>query len=66
MSDAETVVRTLLGEAGLPASDEEIDTLAAAYPAFKRGSESLYAGAEARYESPALHFEVSPVFGDWG
>jgi hypothetical protein len=66
MSDAETVVRTLLGEARLPASEEEIATLAAAYPAFKQGIESLYAVADARYESPALHFEVSPVFGDWG
>ena len=66
MSDAETVVRMLLGEAGLPASEAEIATLAAAYPAFKAGIESLYAVAEARYESPALHFEVSPVFSDWG
>jgi hypothetical protein len=66
MSDAETVVRTLLGEARLPASDEEIATLAAVYPDFKAGVEMLYAVAEARYESPGLHFEVSPVFGDWG
>jgi hypothetical protein len=66
MSDAETVVRTLLGEAGLPASESEIATLAAAYPALKAGVETLYAVAEARYESPALHFEVSPVFSDWG
>ena len=66
MSDAETAVTTLLREAGLPASAEEIAALAAAYPAFKQGIESLYAVADARYESPALHFEVSPVFGDWG
>ena len=39
MSDAETAVTTLLREAGLPASAEEIAALAAAYPAFKQGIE---------------------------
>lgn len=66
MNDAETVVRTMLGEAGLPASEEEIATLVKAYPRFKAGIEALYAVADARYEAPALTFKANPTFADWG
>ena len=65
MSDPETVVRTMLGEAGLPASEEEIEALVKAYPAHKAGIESLYAVAEAKYESPCLTFNPNPTFADW-
>jgi hypothetical protein len=66
VSDADTVVRTMLAEAGLPAGEDEIEALVRAYPAFKAGIESLYAVEAARYESPALHFDPAPVFADWG
>lgn len=66
MTDAETTVRTMLDAAGLPASEEEIEGLVRAYPDFKAGIESLYAVTDARYESPAMHFDPDPTFEDWG
>jgi aspartyl-tRNA(Asn)/glutamyl-tRNA(Gln) amidotransferase subunit A len=64
-SESEVAVRTLLKAAGLSPSEDEIATLIAAYPAHKAGIESLYAIPEARYESPALIFNPTPVFADW-
>jgi hypothetical protein len=66
MSEAETVVRTMLGEAGLPVTEEEIAVLVGTYADFKAGVESLYAVRGSRYESPALHFDPRPAFSDWG
>jgi hypothetical protein len=66
MSDADNVVRTMLGEAGLPASEEEIEGLVTSYPEFKAGVESLYGVTDARYESPAVKFDPDPTFSDWG
>jgi hypothetical protein len=62
---ATEVVRTLLGEAGLPASPEEIERLAASYVELRAGIESLYAVDEAKYESPGLHFNPDPTYADW-
>jgi hypothetical protein len=62
---AADVVRTLLGEAGLPASPEEVERLAASYVELRAGIESLYAVAEAKYESPGLHFDPDPTHADW-
>jgi hypothetical protein len=61
----ETTVRAFLAAAGLTPSEEEIATLVAQYPMHKAGIESLYAIPEARYESPALIFDPTPVFADW-
>jgi len=67
MAEEETqaTVQTLLAIAGLSPSPEEVATLVDAYPTFKAGIESLYAIPEARYESPALIFDPTPVFADW-
>ncbi len=43
MNQVETLVRTALQERGVPAGDEEIEALVAAYPAFKARLDSLYA-----------------------
>jgi hypothetical protein len=64
-AESMTVVTTLLGEAGLPASPAEIESLAVAYAGLKADIESLYAVEEARYESPCLHFDPDPTFADW-
>jgi hypothetical protein len=56
MNEVETLVKMALEHAGVPASDEEIEAVAAAYPSFKAGVESLYAVSDARYESPVLSF----------
>lgn len=64
-AESRTIVTTLLGEAGLPASPEEIDQLAEAYVGLRADIESLYAVAEAKYESPGLHFNPDPTFADW-
>jgi hypothetical protein len=50
MNRVQTLVRTALQERGVPASDEEIEALVAAYPAFKARLESLYAVTDARDE----------------
>jgi hypothetical protein len=64
-TDDRAIVTTLLGQAGLPASPDEIDGLAGAYRRLKAGVESLYAVADARYESPCLTFNPDPTFADW-
>jgi hypothetical protein len=63
--ESDMTVRQFLKAAGLSPSEDEIATLAAAYPAHKAGIESLYAIPEVRYESPALIFDPTPVFEDW-
>lgn len=65
MSDIEATVRTFLATAGLSPSEEEIAALVEVYPRHKAGIESLYAIPAARYESPALIFNPTPVFADW-
>jgi hypothetical protein len=57
MNEIEALVRMALEHAGVPASDEEIAAVVAAYASFKAGVESLYAVADARHESPALSFQ---------
>ncbi|MCE0768201.1 hypothetical protein LWC35_35690 [Pseudonocardia kujensis] len=60
MSDIDTV-RALLQEAGIPASDVEIEAYATAYPGIRAGVEALYAPAEVRYLDPALRFRADAV-----
>jgi hypothetical protein len=43
VNQVETLVRTVLRERGVPAGDDEIEALVAAYPEFKARLESLYA-----------------------
>jgi hypothetical protein len=59
------LVQALVNEAGLPASESEVDRLVAAYTEQRHISEMLFAVQEARYESPALSFTATPVFADW-
>jgi hypothetical protein len=64
-TDDRALVATLLGEAGLPATPDEVADLARAYRKLKAGVESLYAVEDARYESPCLRFDPDPTFADW-
>jgi hypothetical protein len=64
--DANEIVKSMLAAAGLPASAYEIEALVEAYPDHKLGVESLYAVADARYESPAFVFSANPTLADWG
>jgi hypothetical protein len=64
-TDDRAIVTTLLGEAALPASPDEIASLARVYRKLRAGIESLYAVADARYESPCLNFDPNPTFADW-
>jgi hypothetical protein len=60
MNHVETLVRAVLEDRGVPASDEEIGALVAAYPAFRARLESLYAVTDARHEQPAVSFLPNP------
>jgi hypothetical protein len=64
-ADVESTVRTLLAVAGLTPSEPEIAVLVEAYPSLRAGVEKLHAVAEARYGSPALIFDPTPVFAEW-
>ena len=65
-SPDEVTVRTLLAAAGILASQAEVAHLAVGYPELRRMVELLHAVPEARYESPALSFDPTPVFTEWG
>ncbi len=58
-------VATLLANAGLRPTPEEMSGLVGAYSAQAAGLAALWAVPEARYESPALHFTATPRFADW-
>ncbi|MGH3242334.1 MAG: hypothetical protein ACRDNL_18300 [Spirillospora sp.] len=59
--------RMLLAAAGLPASDGEIDDLAAGYAHLRAAVDALNAVPAARYGEPALRFRASAeVVEDWG
>jgi hypothetical protein len=60
MDDATQIVNTLLRQARIAASPEEVEALAAGYPVVRAGVEALYAVAAARYEEPALVFSARP------
>ncbi|MCW2952000.1 MAG: hypothetical protein JWQ48_1170 [Conexibacter sp.] len=60
MDDATQIVKILLRQARIGASPEELDALAAGYPAMRAGVEALYAVAGARYEEPGLVFGARP------
>ncbi|WUH99974.1 hypothetical protein OHR68_41915 [Spirillospora sp. NBC_00431] len=60
-------MRMLLAAAGLPASDDEIDELAAGYTQLRAAVDALNAVPAARYGEPALRFRASAeVVEDWG
>ena len=65
MNQIEMLVRTTLQEHGVPASDEEIEALVSAYPAFKARLESLYAVTVARHEQPAVSFVPNTNVAEW-
>jgi hypothetical protein len=50
---------------GIPVDPSELDRLVTAYIELRGISEMLFAVQEARYESPALLFDPTPVFEDW-
>ena len=61
----EALVRALLSEAALPASEEKIQGLVRAYSRFKSGIEAMYSLEATRYETPALMFQADPELADW-
>jgi hypothetical protein len=63
--DAHEIVRALLAAARIPASEEEIDRLTDLYRDQQKSIALLYGVEEARYESPALTFNPTPVFAEW-
>jgi len=58
-------VRRLLAQAGLPASEAEIDKLAAGLPLHREQLKQLWAVGEARYGEPALIFQAAPALDTW-
>jgi hypothetical protein len=58
-------VRTLLAIAGLPASEPEIELIAAGYRFTRIQIASLWAMSEARDAEPALLFPAEPALGSW-
>lgn len=58
-------LRILLAAAGLPASDGEIATLAAQYPAMRSAVDALYDPPAVRYADPALRFRADASITDW-
>lgn len=65
MTDYRERVRGMLAAAGMPASEEEIEGLAAAYPRLRAAIDALYADPELRYASPALHVHAEARIVDW-
>lgn len=65
MNQVETLVRATLRERGVPASDEEIEALVSAYPAFKANLDSLYAVTDARHDQPAVSFAPDTNVSEW-
>ena len=63
-ADVETVGQ-LLAIAGLPASEHEIEVLAAGYPVTRTQIAGLWALTEARYADPVLVFSADPDVGSW-
>ena len=59
------IVTTMLGNAGLTPTPDELSGLVGAYSAQAAGLAAMWAVPEARYESPALHFTATPRFADW-
>lgn len=62
----EIAVRSALRAAGITPSEEEIEALVAGYGRVRGMVDLLHAVPAARYESPGLHFNPTPVFAEWG
>jgi hypothetical protein len=61
--DREELTR-MLASAGLPARDEDVETmLATVYPVMRDAVAMLHAMPEARQEVPAMRFEADPEPG---
>ena len=58
-------VKGLMELAGLPASEHELEQIAASYPLTRRQIASLWAMAETRYAEPALIFQAEPALAPW-
>jgi len=61
MSDARETVVSLLAQAGIKPTADEIDRLVDAYPETRAGVESLYTVPGVRYEEPAVTFDPRQV-----
>ena len=63
--DVQATVRTFLAAMGLCPSDDEIAVLTSQYATHQASVTLLHSTTEARYESPALIFDPTPVFAEW-
>jgi hypothetical protein len=59
------IVKTLLDQATLPASEDEIAAYAAGFAAQRAAVDALYGVPEARYADPALRFRAGARIIDW-
>jgi len=59
------IVKTLLDQAALPASEDEIAAYAAGFAAQRAAVDALYGVPEARYADPALRFRAGARITDW-
>jgi hypothetical protein len=63
--DDETIVRALLERAGFAPPADDVDALVTSYARTREMVALLYRVEEARYESPALGFQVDPGQAEW-
>lgn len=57
MSDVREIVLSLLAQAGISPTPDEIDRLVDAYAETRAGAERLYTVPGVRYEEPAVMFD---------
>jgi hypothetical protein len=57
-------VRSRLAAAGIQPPEDDMDALVQAYAQLRKMAAEIFAVDEARYESPALHFDADPAFTD--
>jgi len=63
--DDEATVRMVLEASRIPATDAEVAALVPAYRQLRAMADLLHAVPDARYASPALHFDPVPTFVSW-
>ena len=65
MNQIETLVRTVLRERGVPASDEEIEALVSDTKRSSRAWSTLYVVTDGRDDQPAVSFVPNANVSQW-
>jgi hypothetical protein len=65
VEDDEMVVRALVRNVGVPATETEIAIIVNGYGHLRGMIELLYAVPEARFVSPGLHFDPTQTLTEW-